>query len=193
MKRSRENNQIIEISNSKTIKELRKFLRQKEKEIWNEKLSNLKIPEFVIAPFGHIADFDFELHVASFKIFIVLSKEPDYITKNGFLQKNKLPDGCLRIDIEAKTQDGTKHGYGGFYSLIYSDLAKIEFMLLEKTSYRKVLTMCKLDYSIHTDNPPDEWIIDKIKSDNPLQIETLSLFTEEIIEYWKTLLDDLIF
>lgn len=153
---------------SKDLKEIRKLLRRREREIWESKLTKLILPDFIVKPFGHLADFKFELHVASFTVMFVLSDAPDFYEEHGFTHKNQLPDGCLRIDIEAKTQDGTKHGYCGKYSLRYSDLAKIEFRALDKYSYRDVLTMCKLDYSIHTsihtEEAPDRWIVTKESS-----------------------------
>lgn len=62
-------------------------------------------------------------------MLLIFMKNTDLLIKT---HKNQLPDGCLRIDIEAKTQDGAKHGYCGKYSLRYSDLAKIEFRALDK-------------------------------------------------------------
>lgn len=181
MKRSASKDIDISESTNEELRNIRKALRKRE--LWSVELDKLrlKIPDNMLKEFGKIVDFKPAIHVASFILMIVMTHAPEYIERRGIIHKNSLPDGCLRIDIEVNTADGTKHGYYGKYSMKYSDMIKIQFSKLIGNTYHDILTMSKLDYSIRTDDTSGEWHV----------TEVAPPFTSDMIEFWKTIFNNI--
>jgi len=163
----------------KDLNKQRVLLRKRENELWDEKFDEHIIPEEMFLLFGKCMSFDKTINIGSFEICIVLSDEPIYIFKNGFEQKNILPDGCLRIQIECNTADGVKRGFYGRYSMKYADLVQLRFEKLEKNAYNKILTMSKLDYSVYDEKGDNSWVVEKHKD----------IISDEIIQKWKDIFD----